>query len=89
MNYNPTAKAPWNRWSPDPNLENLVQYISPVRLGNPQSAGDCLKPVLSDKAMFGVDLYEVGLGQKIECLFREMIAGVGSVRATLMKHANY
>jgi fructuronate reductase len=34
----------------------------------------------------GSDLYEVGLGEKIEGYFKEMIAEEGAVRATLNKY---
>jgi fructuronate reductase len=34
----------------------------------------------------GLDLYQVGLGEKIEGYFKEMIAGEGAVRKTLNKH---
>lgn len=34
----------------------------------------------------GLDLYQVGMGEKIEGFFTEMIAGKGAVRATLEKY---
>jgi len=86
MNYNPTAQPPWNRWSPDHMLEQLTRYVSEIRLGKPETVGNRLRPILSDKEMFGVDLYEIGLGGKIEGYFKEMIAGAGAVRATLRRY---
>lgn len=88
MNYNPSAKPPWNRWSPDPLLEKLTGYLKDIQLGNPETVGDKLKPILSDESLFGVDLYEVGLGNKIEGYFKEMIAVSGSVRKTLKRYIN-
>jgi fructuronate reductase len=86
MNHNPTAVPPWNRWSPDHMLEQLTRYVSGVQLGRPETVRDRLRPILSDKDMFGVDLYGVGLGGKIEGYFKEMIAGAGAVRATLERN---
>lgn len=45
-----------------------------------------LQPILSDEKIFGVNLYEVGLGERVEGLFEEMTAGVGAIRATLKKY---
>lgn len=72
--------------SPDPLLESLRPHFAPVRLGEPDRAKGVLRPILSDRGIFSVDLYEVGLGGKIEGYFAEMIAGPGAVRATLRKH---
>jgi fructuronate reductase len=36
--------------------------------------------------LFGVDLYEAGLAEKVEGLLREELAGPGAVRATLQKY---
>ena len=47
---------------------------------------DQLRPVLSNVGIFGIDLYEAGVGSKIENLFKEEIAGYGAVRETLRKH---
>ena len=44
------------------------------------------EPVLKDKTIFAVDLYEAGLGEKIEGMFVELIAGKGAVRNTLKKY---
>jgi len=86
MNYNPAANPPLNRWSPDHLLERLTGYVSEIQLGKPETVGDRLRSILSDKDMFGVDLYEAGLGSKIERYFKEMIAGSGAVRATLERY---
>jgi fructuronate reductase len=86
MNYNPTANPPLNRWSPDHVLERLTGYVSEIQLGKPETVGNRLRPILSDRDMFGVDLYEVGPGSKIERYFKEMIAGTGAVRATLERY---
>jgi len=99
LTYIPLAIAGWCRYllgiddkggvmalSSDPMLDVLKSYVVGIRLGVPESAGDSLKPILSNKNLFGVNLYEVGLGDKIEGYFREMLAGNGAVRATLQKY---
>lgn len=72
--------------SPDPMRETLQQYLSGIRVGEPESAGEKLKPILSNKALFAVDLYEIGLGEKILGMFTEMLAGDGAVRKTLCRY---
>ena len=64
----------------------LTGQLEGVTIGKPESVGDKLKPILSNKNIFGVDLYEAGLGEKIEEMFREEIAGNGAVRETLKKY---
>ena len=40
----------------------------------------------SRKDVFGLDLYEAGLGEQIEGMVRELYAGPGAVRSTLHKY---
>ncbi len=72
--------------SSDPMLESLTEAVKGIELGKPETVGDKLKPILSNENIFGSDLYAVGLGEKIEELFKEEIAGKGAVRATLVKY---
>ena len=45
-----------------------------------------LKNLLSNANIFGINLYEAGIGDKIEEMFVEEIAGKGAVRNTLKKY---
>jgi fructuronate reductase len=36
--------------------------------------------------IFGVDLYDAGVAEKVEAMFCEMLAGPGAVRAALKKY---
>lgn len=72
--------------SPDPLAEELKAIVSQIPIGNPEMLTDQIRPVLSNVNVFGVDLYEAGVGEKIEALFKEEIAGKGAVRATLKKY---
>ena len=57
-----------------------------MRIGEPCNVHEVLQPILSDAKIFGVDLYEAGLGEYVESIFTEMTAGRGAVRAALQKH---
>lgn len=72
--------------SPDPLNEELQEVLASVKVGEPESLTDQARPILSNVNIFGVDLYETGLGEKIEQILREEIAGPGAVRATVQKY---
>jgi fructuronate reductase len=72
--------------SPDPLLERLKPLLAGVTLGDPASAAGKLKPILSNEKIFAVNLYDAGLGERIESYFAELIAGPGAVRKTLQKY---
>ena len=72
--------------SPDPLLSELQGYVENIKLGDTKLSKDVLNPILSNDKIFAVNLYEVGLGEKIEGMFLELIAGTGAVRATLQKY---
>ena len=70
--------------SPDPNYETLKAALSGIALGQTADHGK-LEPILSNPRFFGVNLYEAGLGQKVEELFTQMLAGPSGVRKTLSR----
>ncbi|MCQ2983117.1 MAG: mannitol dehydrogenase family protein, partial [Treponemataceae bacterium] len=72
--------------SPDPMLDELTPKLHGIELGKPETYTGQLKPILSNANIFGSDLYAAGIGEKIESLFVEELAGVGAVRRTLQKH---
>ena len=72
--------------APDPMKEELQEQLKGIVLGHPETFQDQLKPILSNERLFFINLYEAGLGEKIEGMFREMIAGTGAVKATLHKY---
>ena len=99
LNGIPLAIAGWLRYllavddqggsyplAPDPMVPELREQLSGVEVGKPESCTDQLKPILSNANIWGIDLYAAGIGEKIEGLFREELAGPGAVRATLVKH---
>lgn len=69
--------------SPDPLLETFCPYVAGIRLGEAADVETLLRPVLQNKAVFGVDLYEVGMAETVCGYFRELTAGTGAVRKVL------
>ncbi|MGB9678434.1 MAG: mannitol dehydrogenase family protein [Thermoanaerobacteraceae bacterium] len=99
LKYIPLVIAGWLRYlmgiddegnpmalSPDPLLEDLKSHVLNIKLGDVDSVQDNLKPILSNENIFGVNLYEVGLGERIESYFKEFIEGPGAVRRVLEKY---
>lgn len=73
---------------PDPLLNNLKEYVKDVKLGEPIDVHSVLQPILSNKSIFGEDLYSVGLAEKIESYFRQLISGPNAVRETIHRLLN-
>ena len=65
--------------SPDPMAERLHLQLS-------NASSKELRPLLSNANLFGIDLYQAGLGERIEKMFLELSAGPGAVRRTLEKY---
>ncbi len=74
--------------SPDPMLAELQAIVEPLQVGQPQQDWSPLRQLYSRKDVFGLDLYEAGLGEQIEGMVRELFAGAGAVRATLHKYVS-
>jgi fructuronate reductase len=71
--------------SPDPLYGSLFPAVSGIALGRKGPFRRELEPVLSNPAVFGVNLYEAGLGERVEAYFEELVAAPGAVRATLRR----
>lgn len=72
--------------SPDPLLPSLTEIMKDIKFGQTEGVHAALEKILSNKAVFGVDLYEAGLGEKVEAMFAELNQGVGAIRNTLKKY---
>ncbi|MCR4961708.1 MAG: mannitol dehydrogenase family protein [Lachnospiraceae bacterium] len=99
LNAIPAALGGWLRYllgvddkgevferSTDPLLEELDKTMKNFKLGCVPSKEECvsiLEPVLRKKEIFGVDLIECGLADKIVDIFRKELEGPGAVRNTL------
>ena len=71
--------------SPDPLLDTVCPIVADIKLGD-TDVEETIKPLLTNKAIFGVDLYEVGLAELTVKYFTELIAAPGAVRETLKKY---
>lgn len=72
--------------APDPMNEEIGDQLKDIVIGKPETFTDQLRPILSNERLFFTDLYQAGVGEKIEQMFREMIAGPGAVKATIHKY---
>lgn len=72
--------------SSDPLLEELVSHVSNISIGDKGPFHEQLKPILSNANIFGVNLYEAGLGERVEKYFEELVSEKGAVRKTLKKY---
>ena len=74
--------------SPDPLLTDLQHKFSDIQLGTQDTSHihEKMAPILSNKEIFGVDLYQAELGRKIEEMFIKMVAGPNAVRKTLQDY---
>jgi len=72
--------------SSDPMLDIVTPFLSNVKLGEVRDFHDELKPILSNDKIFGVNLYEVCLGNTVENYFKELVARKGAIRNTLEKY---
>ena len=63
-----------------------TRYLAGFKLGEDTDVESALKPVLENAKIFGVNLYEVGMADKVCRYFKEVIAGTGAVRETLKRY---
>jgi fructuronate reductase len=74
--------------SPDPMYAALAPVVAGIKLGDKGPFHKTLEPILSDKRIFAVNLYEAGLGERVEKYFEELVAGPGAVAKTLNEYVN-
>ena len=101
LTYIPLTIAGWLRYllavddegktfpcSPDPMLDELQAALAGIEIGHADAASlhDAVAPILSNKEIFDCDLYELGLGGKVEDMLLQMLPGNGAVRATVKKY---
>ena len=71
--------------SPDPLLDSVCPLVAGIKFGD-TDVEESIRPLLTNKAIFGVDLYEAGLADLTVTYFKELIAGPGAIRKTLEKY---
>ncbi len=72
--------------STDPMFITLRPYISQLQFGKAEKIHESVQPILEMEKIFGVDLYAIGLGEKVEKYLQEMIQGESAVKKTLEKY---
>lgn len=72
--------------APDPALPVLREKLSGITLGKTDGLGEKTREILSDPHIFRINLYEAGIGERIEEMFKEELDGPGAVRRTLQKY---
>lgn len=100
LHYIPLAIAGWFRYllgkddqlepmevSPDPMLVSLTEALRGVSAGAPESYQGQLKPILQNEHLFGINLVDTCLGERIEGYFVRMLEGAGAVRRLLQSVA--
>ena len=74
--------------SPDPRYDTLGPLLGGLKPGTAGPFHKTLEPVLSNPELFGLNLYEAGLGEKVENYFAELMRGPGAVRSVLRRVVN-
>ena len=72
--------------STDPLLGELREIVKDLKVEAGEQDFGCLRALYTRKDVFGVDLYEEGMGDTIESMVKELYAGPGAVRKTLHKY---
>ena len=74
------------------NLTERIAYIrglaEGLKLDETKEAEEIIAPLLKNEAIFGVDLYKVGMAPTVVTYFEELITGPGAVRVTLVKYVH-
>ncbi|MFT9098649.1 mannitol dehydrogenase family protein [Liquorilactobacillus sp.] len=71
--------------SSDPMLTELTPKVADIKLSAPVDVHEHLKTILSNKEIFGFDLYQIDLGEKVEEYFKELINGKQAVAKTIKR----
>ncbi len=75
--------------SDDPLLSTVCPYVNDFKLGDKVTTAEAkerLSGILSNTAIFGVDLIKTEIADLVCKYFIELISGEGAVRATLKKY---
>lgn len=72
--------------SKDPRLDELTGCLKGIELGMELKNINVIDQILRDQTIFGVNLFECGLADKVKGMFTEMLEGLGAVRLTLIKY---
>ncbi|MFD1418175.1 mannitol dehydrogenase family protein [Companilactobacillus keshanensis] len=73
--------------SPDPLHDYVEEIMKPIKLGtqDEELIHTTFKKLLNNKQIFAHDLYEIGLADKVEAYFKELVRGKGAIAEALAK----
>lgn len=69
--------------SPDPLLPDVCKYVEKIQIGKEVDVHSAVEDLLKKKEIFGVDLYDAGLAEKVENYFAKLCMKNGAVRSVL------
>lgn len=69
--------------SPDPLLPDVCKYVEIIQIGKEFDVHSAVEDLLKKKEIFGVDLYDAGLAEKVENYFAKLCMKNGAVRSVL------
>ncbi len=72
--------------SPDPMLTELRPYFDEISLGDTVDCKVKFEKIFRNTKIFGVDLFEIGLADKVNDYFNELISAPGAVRSAVEKY---
>lgn len=72
--------------SPDPLLVQLQEIVSGLSFGAETQDKAVMQKLFTRQDVFGVDLYQLGLGEKLEEMTQQLFSGPGAVRRTLHQY---
>ena len=71
--------------SADPLLPYLQSHVEGIHLGENRNLEEKIRPLLENETIFGVNLYDAGLADKVIGYLKEMLLAEGAVRRTLSR----
>ena len=74
--------------SPDPMFAEVDPIVSFLKLGDTEFDAENLRPLYENETLFGVNLYNAGIADKVTAYLRKLVAGPGAVRKTLHETVN-
>ena len=74
--------------SSDPLLDTVTPYVADYKLTADKKDLSKLDDLLKNDKIFGVNLVEIGMADRVKDYFEELSSGVGAVTSTLQKYVN-
>ena len=69
--------------SPDPLLNEVTPFVSGIKLGEEFDVHKTVEGLLCRADIFGLNLYDTSMGEKVEKIFKELCSGPCAVRRVI------